>query len=281
MAPEEAKTPQPERVIHRVIEEEMKEAYVNYAMSVIVGRALPDVRDGLKPVHRRILYAMNEMGMGHTKPFKKSARIVGEVMGKYHPHGDAAVYDSLVRMAQDFSLRYPLIKGQGNFGSVDGDPAAAMRYCVTGDTLVLTEKGLIPIAEISNKSEEKINLTILNYQGKKQQAVKFFNSGKQEIFSLTTEQGYKLRGSSNHPVLCWNLNEFGLPSLRWKLLGEMTNDDVVLINRKFSLFSEINPNLKEYCPKPLPREKKISLPETMNNNLVRPTREKSWRRRRL
>ncbi len=117
-----------QQIIPRLIEEEMKTAYVNYAMSVIVGRALPDIRDGLKPVHRRILYAMYEMGMLHNKPFKKCARIVGEVLGKYHPHGDSAVYDSLVRMAQEFSLRYPLIKGQGNFGSIDGDSAAAMRY---------------------------------------------------------------------------------------------------------------------------------------------------------
>ncbi|MFQ5953377.1 MAG: DNA topoisomerase (ATP-hydrolyzing), partial [Candidatus Omnitrophota bacterium] len=117
-----------EKVIPVYIEEEMKDSYINYAMSVIVGRALPDVRDGLKPVHRRILYAMKDMGIVYNKPFKKSARIVGEVLGKYHPHGDTAVYDALVRMVQDFSLRYPLIDGQGNFGSVDGDPAAAMRY---------------------------------------------------------------------------------------------------------------------------------------------------------
>ncbi len=110
------------------IEDEMRQSYLDYAMSVIIGRALPDVRDGLKPVHRRILYAMNELGMAFNKPYKKSARIVGEVLGKYHPHGDTAVYDSIVRMAQDFSLRYPLIDGQGNFGSIDGDSAAAMRY---------------------------------------------------------------------------------------------------------------------------------------------------------
>jgi len=112
----------------RVIEDEMKQAYLDYSMSVIVGRALPDSRDGLKPVHRRILFAMKELGMLHTKPFKKSARVVGEVLGKYHPHGDLAVYDALVRMVQDFSLRYPLVQGQGNFGSVDGDNPAAMRY---------------------------------------------------------------------------------------------------------------------------------------------------------
>ena len=110
------------------IEDEMKKSYMDYAMSVIIGRAIPDVRDGLKPVHRRILYAMYEMGNRHNKPYKKSARIVGEIMGKYHPHGDAAIYDTMVRMAQEFSLRYMLVDGQGNFGSIDGDPPAAMRY---------------------------------------------------------------------------------------------------------------------------------------------------------
>jgi len=110
------------------IEDEMKKSYLDYAMSVIVGRALPDVRDGLKPVHRRILFAMHEMGVEWNKPYKKSARVVGDVIGKYHPHGDSAVYDAITRMVQDFSLRYPLIDGQGNFGSIDGDPPAAMRY---------------------------------------------------------------------------------------------------------------------------------------------------------
>lgn len=126
-----------EKIITVGIEEEMKESYLDYAMSVIVGRALPDVRDGLKPVHRRILYGMLELGLEPGKPFKKSARIVGEVMGKYHPHGDAPIYEAIARMAQDFSLRYPLIEGQGNFGSIDGDPPAAMRY---------TEARLAPIA---------------------------------------------------------------------------------------------------------------------------------------
>jgi len=125
---------------------EMKRAYLDYAMSVIVSRALPDVRDGLKPVHRRILYAMHEMGLTHATKYKKSATVVGEVMGKYHPHGDVAIYDSLVRMAQDFSMRYPLIDGQGNFGSMDGDPAAAMRYtearmaAITAELLLDMEK---------------------------------------------------------------------------------------------------------------------------------------------
>ncbi|NTW37228.1 MAG: DNA gyrase subunit A, partial [Syntrophobacteraceae bacterium] len=110
------------------IEDEMKKSYMDYAMSVIIGRALPDVRDGFKPVHRRCLYAMYDMGNDYNKPYKKSARVVGDVIGKYHPHGDTAVYDTIVRMAQDFSLRYPMVDGQGNFGSVDGDSPAAMRY---------------------------------------------------------------------------------------------------------------------------------------------------------
>ncbi|HGY54346.1 MAG TPA: DNA gyrase subunit A [Caldithrix abyssi] len=117
-----------ERIIPVFIEDEMKESYLDYSMSVIVSRALPDVRDGLKPVHRRVLYGMHELGLTHNKPYKKSARVVGEVLGKYHPHGDMAVYDSMVRMVQDFSLRYPLVEGQGNFGSIDGDSPAAMRY---------------------------------------------------------------------------------------------------------------------------------------------------------
>ena len=110
------------------IEDEIKAAYLDYSMSVIVSRALPDVRDGLKPVHRRILFSMSEMGMSHKTPFKKSARIVGDVLGKYHPHGDSSVYGAMVRMAQDFNMRYELIDGHGNFGSIDGDEAAAMRY---------------------------------------------------------------------------------------------------------------------------------------------------------
>ena len=126
-----------ERIVSRLIDAEVKESFINYSMSVIVSRALPDVRDGLKPVHRRVLYAMNELGLVPGRPFKKSATVVGDVLGKYHPHGDSSVYDALVRMVQDFSLRYPLVDGQGNFGSVDGDSAAAYRY---------TEARLTPMA---------------------------------------------------------------------------------------------------------------------------------------
>jgi DNA gyrase subunit A len=117
-----------QQVVPVNIEEEMKSCYIDYAMSVIIGRAIPDARDGLKPVHRRTLYAMWEMGNTSDKPYKKSARVVGDVMGKYHPHGDSAIYDTMVKMAQPFTYRYPLVDGQGNFGSIDGDAAAAMRY---------------------------------------------------------------------------------------------------------------------------------------------------------
>jgi len=123
-----SRTTLPEQIFPINIEDEMRQSYLDYAMSVIVGRALPDVRDGLKPVHRRVLYAMHQTGNTADKQYRKSAKTVGEVIGKFHPHGDSAVYDTIVRMAQDFALRYPLIDGQGNFGSIDGDPPAAMRY---------------------------------------------------------------------------------------------------------------------------------------------------------
>src|SRR5215468_4534268 len=121
-------SPTRERILPRLIEDELKESFLDYSMSVIVQRALPDVRDGLKPVHRRILFAMGQMGVDWNKRYIKCARVTGDVMGKYHPHGNLAIYDALVRLAQDFSLRVPLIDGQGNFGSVDGDPPAAERY---------------------------------------------------------------------------------------------------------------------------------------------------------
>src|ERR671932_1168545 len=123
----------------RALEDEMRTAYLDYAMSVIVVRALPYVRDGLKPVHRRVLFSMSESGMGPTRPYSKCARIVGDVMGNYHPHGDSAIYDTLVRLAQDFSMRHPLVDGQGNFGSLDNDPAAAMRYTEARLSRIATE----------------------------------------------------------------------------------------------------------------------------------------------
>ena len=143
------------------IEEEMKRSYLDYSMSVIVGRALPDARDGLKPVHRRVLYSMYDQRNMWNRAYKKSARIVGDVIGKYHPHGDASVYDTIVRLAQDFSMRYPLVDGQGNFGSVDGDPAAAMRYTeirmerITGEMLEDIEKETVEFRPTYDESMEE------------------------------------------------------------------------------------------------------------------------------
>src|SRR4030043_132632 len=145
----------------REITEEMQSSYLDYAMSVIVSRALPDVRDGLKPVHRRILYTMLEEGLRHSAKFRKSATVVGSCLGRYHPHAEMALYDALARMAQDFSLRYPLINGQGNFGSIDNDPPAAMRYCITGDSLVVTSRCLEKIGEVSTK--EDVSLKVLSF----------------------------------------------------------------------------------------------------------------------
>ena len=137
------------KIIQRDIETEMKTSYIDYAMSVIVSRALPDVRDGLKPVHRRILYAMYEDGITSDKPYRKCANTVGSVLGRYHPHGDSSVYDAMVRMAQDFSMRYPLVDGHGNFGSIDGDGAAAMRY---------TEARMAKISELMLTDIEKFKI---------------------------------------------------------------------------------------------------------------------------
>ena len=147
----------------RGLEEEMRSSYLDYAMSVIVGRALPDVRDGLKPVHRRVLFSMNENGLQPNRSFAKSARIVGDVMGKYHPHGDSAIYDTLVRLAQDFSMRNMLVDGQGNFGSIDEDPAAAMRY---------TEARLAPIAREMLRDLDADTVDFQpNYDGQNQEPV--------------------------------------------------------------------------------------------------------------
>src|SRR6267142_2835003 len=143
------------------IEDEMRHSYLDYAMSVIIGRALPDVRDGFKPVHRRVLYAMHEMGLQYNKKHNKCAKVVGQTMGQYHPHGDSAIYDTLVRMAQPFSLRYPLIDGQGNFGSVDGDPPAAMRYtearlsAITGELMADIEKQTVDMVPNYDNTEEQ------------------------------------------------------------------------------------------------------------------------------
>src|ERR1700676_4086052 len=176
------------RIIPINIEEQMKSAYIDYSMSVIVSRALPDVRDGLKPVHRRVLFGMYELGVLSNRAYKKSAKIVGEVMGKYHPHGDASIYDTMVRMAQPWSLRYPLVDGQGNFGSPGNDPAAAMRYCLTGDALVKLPLGqsvrsadIVPGARPN--SDNVIDLKVVDRHGDPVSADRLFHSGAHQTYT--------------------------------------------------------------------------------------------------
>jgi DNA gyrase subunit A len=218
----------------RGLEEEMRAAYLDYAMSVIVGRALPDARDGLKPVHRRVLYVMNELGLQPNRKHVKCAQIVGEVMGKFHPHGDAAIYDTLVRLAQDFAMRYPLVDGHGNFGNIDGYSAAAMRYCVTGETRVATPSGTFRIDALApglgENREADIDLTVLDRLAHPVHASKIFHSGEHPTLKLRTREGYELTGTHNHPVLCL-VDMLGVPLLMWKVLEEIAPGDRVLISR--------------------------------------------------
>lgn len=218
------------------ITEEVQKSYLDYAMSVIVARALPDVRDGIKPVHRRILYAMHQMSLGPSSQYTKSAKVVGETMGKFHPHGDAPIYEALVRLAQDFSIRYPLIDGQGNFGSVDGDPPAAMRYCVAGNTLVVTNKGLQEIRDISINGSETIKASVLSLNRTKNTASKWFNSGKHPIIKILSKHGFVLQGTQNHPILAWTQDQAtGKPGYEWKLLSEIKLGDIAVIDRNSTL----------------------------------------------
>src|SRR5262245_39084165 len=223
------------RVETRELDQEVRTSFLDYAMSVIVSRALPDVRDGLKPVHRRVLYAMHEAGLQPNRPTRKSARVVGDVMGNYHPHGDTAIYDALVRLAQPFSMRYPLVDGQGYFGSVDGDPPGAMRYCVAGNTRVATPQGTVRIDSIvpsaAPGSDNDLDLEVLDRLGRPVRAGKLFHSGEHPTLKLRTREGLDLTGTVNHPVLCL-VDMVGVPLLMWKLLGEISPDDCVLIQRK-------------------------------------------------
>src|SRR4051812_15000874 len=212
----------------------MRSSYLDYAMSVIVGRALPDVRDGLKPVHRRVLFSMSEQGLAPNRPYRKCARVVGEVMGQFHPHGDQSIYDTLVRLAQDFAQRYPVVDGQGNFGSIDNDPPAAMRYCVTGDTLIRTTSGTLRIDEIvpdaAPDSDNEVDIEVLDRLGRPVHASMLFHSGDHPTLRLRTREGHELTGTHNHPVLCL-VDMAGVPLLLWKLLDEVKPGDNVLISR--------------------------------------------------
>ena len=220
-------------VIERDITHDIQKSYLEYAMDVIIGRALPDIRDGFKPVHRRILYSMWDTGNTYSKPHKKSARTVGEVLGKYHAHGDTACYEAMVRLAQDFSLRYPFVDGHGNFGSVDGDPAAAMRYCVTGETLVNTDNGLCEINSIADttlNSDNEINIKVDSFDGKVNESHTLFNSGIHDVFKVSTKAGFEIRGTANHPLLTLSKDDNGRPKFEWKTIENLTIGDYVVIN---------------------------------------------------
>lgn len=253
------------KVLPSEITSELSRSYLDYAMSVIVARALPDVRDGLKPVHRRILYAMHLMGLSYPASFTKSAKVVGEVLGKYHPHGDAPVYEALVRLAQDFSMRYPLIKGQGNFGSVDGDPAAAMRYCVTGDSLVITDRGLEKIVCLQKRNP---HIKVLSWNGCIDKATKWFDSGFHPTKKIETYRGYSLKGSLNHPVLTWSKDENGKPSFQWRFLGGIEEGEFCVINRT-AIFFPKDPELTSLYPTLKNKKIKLhTLPQFMTPNLA-------------
>jgi DNA gyrase subunit A len=227
--------PENDRVEPVDIQHEMQRSYIDYAMSVIVSRALPDVRDGLKPVHRRVLYSMYDTGLRPERSHVKCSRIVGDVMGNYHPHGDSAIYDALVRLAQPWSMRYPLIDGQGNFGSPGNDPQAAMRYCVAADSRVrLADGSNVRIADIvpdaKPNSDNPIDLKVLDRNGDPVRATMLFHSGEHSTLTLTTNEGFSLTGTHNHPVLCL-VDVLGVPTLLWKLLEELQPGDRVVLQR--------------------------------------------------
>ncbi|MCG7594204.1 intein-containing DNA gyrase subunit A [Mycobacterium sp. PSTR-4-N] len=217
------------------IQQEMQRSYIDYAMSVIVGRALPEVRDGLKPVHRRVLYAMFDSGFRPDRGHAKSARSVAETMGNYHPHGDSSIYDTLVRMAQPWSLRYPLVDGQGNFGSPGNDPPAAMRYCVTADAQVRLPLGqTVRIGDVvpgaRPNSDTDIELKVLDRHGNPVLADRLFHSGEHQTFTVSTAEGYEVTGTANHPLLCL-VDVGGVPTLLWKLIEEIAPNDRVVLQR--------------------------------------------------
>jgi DNA gyrase subunit A len=252
------------------IADEMQQAFIDYSMSVIASRALPDVRDGLKPVHRRILYAMDEAGNTADKPFRKSAKTVGEVIGNYHPHSDVAVYDALVRLAQDFSLRYPLVEGHGNFGSLDADPPAAMRYCVTGDTLVVTDGGLRRIDAVSPNGDEDVDISVLSAGGRVNAASKWFDCGEFPTRRVQTRRGYEVAGTLNHPLLTCIAGPGGLPAFAWRTLAEVQPGDWVVLDRSERLWPVAQVDLADRHPA-LPagsRVERHELPATLDPDLA-------------
>ena len=222
-----------ERIVDIDVSEEMRGSFLEYAYSVIYSRALPDARDGLKPVHRRILFQMADMGLRPDRAHVKCARVVGDVMGKLHPHGDSAIYDALVRMAQPWAMRLPLVDGHGNFGSLDDGPAA-YRYCLTGDTRIRLWDGSSPridqLVGLDAPGERELDVTVIDKDGKPVTATMGFHSGSHPTRTLLTASGHTLRGSRNHPVLCL-VPYLGVPMLQWLRLEEIGPGTVVCLAR--------------------------------------------------
>jgi DNA gyrase subunit A len=234
------------QVFDNSLKTEIEDSYLEYAYSVIHSRALPDARDGLKPVHRRILYSMNENGYRPTHAYVKSSRVVGDVMGKYHPHGDTAIYDAMVRLAQDFSMNAPLVDGHGNFGSPDDGPAAS-RYCVVGDTRIRLADGSSPriadVVDLPPDSEADADFEVLDKDGKAVRVTKVFNSGVHPTLRVTSKSGFSLRGSENHLVLCLEA-PMGVPLFQWRQLDEVRPGMVVCIAR--NAWMQVVPTAREY-----------------------------------
>ena len=227
--------PREDRIVETDVTEEMEQSFLEYAMSVIIARALPDVRDGLKPVQRRILYSMFMQRLRPDQSYMKSARTVGDTMGGYHPHGDSAIYEALVRLSQPFTLRVPLVDGKGNMGSIDQGPAAS-RYCVAGDTRVRLATGSTPrISELASEErrDNKVDVEILDLSGKPSKATIAFNSGPHPTMTITTDSGLSLTGTYNHPLLCLvsGTDPTDPPRIAWRCLEELQVGDVVCIPR--------------------------------------------------
>ncbi len=234
------------QVFENPLKTEIEDSYLEYAYSVIHSRALPDARDGLKPVHRRILFSMSENGYRPTHAYVKSSRVVGDVMGRYHPHGDVAIYDAMVRLAQDFSMNAPLVDGHGNFGSPDDGPAAS-RYCVTGDTRIRLADGTSPrigdLIALPPNSEADADFEVLDKDGKAVQVEKVFNSGVHPTLRITSASGFSLRGSENHLVLCLEA-PMGVPLFQWRRLDEIRPGTVVGVAR--NAWQQVTPTAQEY-----------------------------------
>jgi DNA gyrase subunit A len=258
-------------VLQVPVEEEMKRSYLDYAMSVIIARALPDVRDGLKPVQRRILYVMRELGLTPDSQHTKSAKVCGETTANYHPHGQEVVYPTLVRMAQDFNMRYPLVDGQGNFGSVDGDPPAAMRYCLTGDALVRTAEGLIPISKLASAeagAEVAIDIAVRSAGGRTQRAERWFDCGEHPTLRVRTRYGYELTGTPNHPVLVCLADPTGKPRLAWKTLDTLQVGEYLVIDRGIETHAGTPVDLTPYYPDLSPATRRHALPTQLDEPLA-------------